>query len=124
MLDKAIKIALGNGWDCFGWEPALVSWSMRKSDDALRVKVRFGTKPPSIQTFIYSENDIIFNIDFAKALFGDEFYSYKCTTLAKDGEQACIKGECYEFSWQYHLKELAVSPDRLKYLSDYLEGRT
>jgi len=95
VLEKAIERALDGGWDMFGWKPALVSWSIRKSDGALRVNIRVGSNPPSVQTIVYSLEAVIFDLDFAKALFGEGL----------DGGRP---------AWKFRIQDLAISTDRLK----------
>ena len=108
VLEKAIERALDGGWDMFGWKPALVSWSIRKSDGALRVKTRVGSNPPSVQTIVYSLEAVIFDHSFAKALWP-----------RSDNLSKTALGSGY----QYHLQQLAISTDRLKYLSEFMEGK-
>ena len=54
---------------------------------------------------------IIFNHDFAKALFGEEINDeeYRYTS--------------YEIPmWQYHLQQMVISPNPIDYLRTWLEG--
>ena len=125
-LHKAIQYALDNSWDMFGWKPALVSWNIRKSDGALRVKTRVGTKPPSIMTLVYSEETVIFNHDFAKALAGGAVVCAKCGTLTeffREHPVTCACGEQGQVieAFDHFLTSIALSPNREKYLESFME---
>jgi len=54
-----------------------------------------------------SFDDLFFNhkYQFCKAFFGEEY----------------TEGECrWELDWQYHIKQLALSEDRLEYIGSFL----
>ncbi len=65
---------------------------------------------------------LIFNHDFAKALWGDEM------TCLLDGERMDVEAPCNEHGfkhptdyWQYHLMQMVVSEDPIAYLGEHLE---
>jgi len=60
-----------------------------------------------------TENDILFNKDFQKALFGGEMV---CRNLSNFGFNKIP-------AWQYHGFELLKADDRGKYLEDYLKSK-
>jgi len=70
-------------------------------------------------------NELLFNHDFAKSLFGDTPY---CTACEQKAINAFL---CRQFNngiteapaWQYHLQQLAVTEDRIEYLKDYLSNQ-
>lgn len=117
-MKTAINIALNNGWDMFGvrW----LEWAVDSEDKVLF----FG---PNHKHF----DEIIFNLDFAKALFGevDEWYTTKCTCGGNKmhvhgfdtHDNDCARPKANR-GFEYHLKQLALSPNRQKYLSEYVEG--
>ena len=55
---------------------------------------------------------IIFSHDFAKAFWGDEFIEKECGFN-------CGKVEEIE-AWQYHLQQMVLEPEPLKYLEKFL----
>jgi hypothetical protein len=54
--------------------------------------------------------DIIFSHEFCKAYFGEEKQFMDC----------CKEYDCETILWKYHIKQLALSEDRLGYLERYL----
>lgn len=97
VLEKAIQKAIDNGWDIlsstersgFNVGPSYYGgWFVQWSDD-----------PEDENTLIESDIEVIFNHDFAKALWGE--------APKRPG-------------WQYHLQQMVVADDPIKYLGDSL----
>lgn len=102
VLKTAIELALENRWDMFGWEPEdSHEWTVYLTYMTLNSPTDGATQHTK------SLNDIIFNHDFAKALFGDDHIDI-------------LGHQHIEYAYQDHLQQLAISTDRLKYLQDYL----
>lgn len=107
ILTKAIRKAIDGGWTGWSWPSSadLLKWRWEDYDR------------------VYSDGDyedyetinveaVIFNHDFAKALWGTEEMS---------------AGDLYEYGpytrtyWKHHLKQMVVSPDPIKYLGEHLD---
>lgn len=77
----------------------------------------------------YILETLLFNHDFAKALFG-EFDVFGCTADIYDMKKnkydeynhKCLY-DCVIPAWQYHIQQLALSPDRIDYLRNWLHDR-
>lgn len=110
ILEKAIQKAIDGGWtggkffnwsgDWMGEVPKLevtspfpnIAWLKYKTGG---VDVREETYPPSV---------MLFDHDFAKAFFGAHE----------------IQVEYMEPAWQYHLQQMVIADDPIKYLGDNL----
>lgn len=90
ILEKAVQKAIKNGWSWAVNERPIDSYG-----DLQGVKWLLGTE--SYKLFI-------FNHDFAKAVFGEEYIKYI------DGREMP--------AWMLHLKEMVVAEDPLDYLKD------
>lgn len=91
ILEKAIQKAVEGGWHS-EWE---------YSDNA-----------DIYQHFMidFKPEQYIFNHDFAKALWGDE--GFTSTGLRN------YRAEGVTRHWQYHLQQMVISPDPIKYLGE------
>lgn len=95
ILTKAIQKAVANGWQ--GSPNYNITWSAKDNAWVLP------------DTNYYS---IIFNHDFAKALWGEEmiWWGFPDTTHKK-----------YELlTWQYHLQQMVIADDPIKYLGEHI----
>jgi len=94
-LKEAIEIAVGNGWDAFGMVTAV------------------GFRPETV-IVNYGESQIIFDLGFAEALFqGQDGF------INSDEVQVGLG----KFTFKWHLQEMVLKKDRLKYLKEFLEKR-
>jgi hypothetical protein len=107
ILEKAIQKAIDGGWS-YG----------RITDLAVIIhngKVSFIPRNdvPSIEKIIYSH-------DFAKALWGEEpMRAYQWhRTISREGEDLIESGG--KHNWQYHLQQMVIAPDSIKYLGEHL----
>lgn len=57
---------------------------------------------------------VIFNHEFCKALWGEE--------LQTDYYVVFPDGEDYGKMWQYHLQQMVIAPNPIKYLGENLDG--
>ncbi len=116
ILEAAIKKAVKNGWDLFGWEKFQVvmggigMWS-RKSEDYISRK--YGE--------IYSDETIIFHHDFAKSFFVGELCT--CTPDTDTGGNIYHKPNCKITTpdWRCHLQKMVLEEDPIKYLEQFLK---
>jgi hypothetical protein len=105
ILEKAIQKAIDGGWDAYGWE---------RFQPIQMYGVFAGFVNPDDNTAgSLRTNDIIFNHDFAKALWGEDYSGFSGHT--KPGE----KIEDLE-TWQYHLQQMVVADDPIAYLGEHL----
>ena len=64
-------------------------------------------------------NDYIFSHDFAKAFWGESLIS-----LDERGNftKFMVDAKKYMITWQYHLQQMILEEEPLKYLEKFLEG--
>ncbi len=103
ILKLAIEKAVKNGWE------------YDQFDSLAKIEKNYGR----VQVVwdggrIDSINDIIFSIDFAKALWGEE----KITSMVA-GKMLTMAKRCLK-TWEYHLQEMVLAEDRLKYIEKFL----
>lgn len=111
ILEKAVQRAIDGGWknewdinytESMGWT-MVGKGKVKKADEGLTAKI----------TYMLSENDIIFDHDFAKALWGE---------TPPDEMLASVNGQIGTHfardSWQYHLMKMVIANDPIKYLGD------
>lgn len=110
ILEKAIQKAQKNGWnkeydishtDSMGWAMT-AKGKVKKSEIGLTAKI----------TYMISENDIIYNHDFAKALWGKDTLSPNYGDLEMLSEP--------DYAWEHHLQQMVIADDPIKYLGDNL----
>lgn len=117
ILEKAIQKAIDCGWDIFGTENQQIdvfesTYEDREDDD------NYYSDAPHDGLFLdirrngyFSVNDVIFNHDFAKALWGNN-----------EDDRMTIIGETdwrkWPLPWQYHLQQIVIAEDPIKYLEE------
>lgn len=107
VLKKCIEIAVENGWKT---EFLKEDWKM--ADGKGFPTVYWGKK----DAWMVGGESIIFSHDFCKALFGEKELEWESVEEHGDEYFRCP-------AWEHHIKELATSEDRIKYLEDYLTSR-
>lgn len=120
ILEKAIHKALHNGW-------RELSDPWRLFDTAEHIGEglwKFWCSGTWYQTTI---EPIIFNHDFAKALWGEEpkeyRISYKVTSDPSKTNtlEPSVSSKPSLYEWQYHLQNMVISEDPIKYLGDNID---
>lgn len=113
-LKQAIEKALDGGWTVFGDLPEITSWAIEQ--DTLAYYDSTGIK------FVRFE-EIIFNHKFAKGLAGTKRVCIECGKPYDFEKLACTSCLCgaYNEAWEVFLTSIAIAPDRLKYLKEYLD---
>lgn len=96
ILEKAIKKAIDGGWNFDHW---------RRRSGLVE-----GEKPNGD-----AETSLIFNHDFAKALWGED------RILGVDRCYRCLV-ERDPFAWQYHLQQMVIAASPIEYLGAHLDG--
>lgn len=111
VLEQAIRKAQANGW----WQEYAVKHT---SDLGWTVTLR--EKPQQTSggltanvTTLLSEYDILYDKDFAKALWGDEQIPLK-------PGQYVILGVGNMIAWRHHLKRMVVADDPIAYLAEHM----
>lgn len=93
ILEKAIQKAIDGGWKPFG-------------DARIKIAATVMHVLYAWQTFDTDwHNTIIFNHDFAKALWGTKVPAWSLDNSSLE-------------AWQYHLQQMVISPDSIKYLGE------
>ncbi len=120
IIEKAIQKAIDGGWK---GEPLANGWGLtdyRKpvvdSDGAIWQYDGDGDwNEVNAQSFI-------FNHDFAKALFGEELH-HETFIVPKELNKrfAGTKDLDVKPAWQYHLQQMVIAEDPIKYLGDNLD---
>lgn len=111
ILENAIQKAIDGGWD----QDYRVKFSFTNSDGSRRFTAR--TSVDDWDTYA----PIIFNHDFAKALWGEE--RGENVKVNKDGSISPIKaskpfGMYVIPAWQHHLQQMVIADDPIKYLGE------
>jgi len=111
ILTNAINVAIARGWKLpkYGykvWSPVSLLEPLVIIHTDYDMEVQFNNQA------------IIFNHDFAKALWGDLpeiAYQYHKSIFRKD-DQLIISGA--RLRWQYHLQQMVIADDPIKYLGE------
>lgn len=123
ILEKALQKAIDGGFGMNAWKNWEKAW-LQTDDYGYEIRISKGKNEKSIGWFP-SEYDIIFNHDFAKALWGEEELSDLCLcgqprdthpmmTLVKHGNAYNNRG------WKYHLQRMVIDPNPIEYLGRHL----
>lgn len=122
-LKPAIDRALANGWKI----PRMVgeTWKVYPSE----IAVVFETDLDGTVDSLFLEQ-ILFDVPFLKALFGEEKVCQHCGTVAEFFRGIPVTCPCGEQgqvieAWIYHGQQLVppTNPERLKYIGDFMEGK-
>jgi len=103
ILEKAIKKAVKNGWN------GLEMWSKTFSvscDKTKSLRNRVWIEYEDGDGEMAMLRDIIFDHDFAKAFWGEGLY--------------CVRPGNKSVAWQFHLQQMVLEKDTLKYLKQFL----
>lgn len=117
VLIKAIKRASDNGW-----KPTWVGYEdgYFKDDEHHWPLVWQAKRDPYIS---FKWESLIFNHDFAKALWGrpgDHPYMYEVNEYPNQKDPWQRSTQLYR--WQYHLQMMVISEDPLAYLGEHIDG--
>lgn len=111
ILEKAIQKAIDGGWK----GPFVTDY--RSTGIHQFDGVRYYNKVKATDF-----KSIIFNHQFAKALWGDEPYHHVASGDAqhnKNGEIIGVRAN-HEYNWAYHLQQMVIAEDPIKYLEENL----
>lgn len=118
ILEKAIQKAIDGWWDVFATEClqlTIFESTYKDRED----KDNYYSDAPHDGLFLdvrrhgyYSVNDLIFNHDFAKALWGEKKLVVPAKTFVWRPDPKIFGG------WQYHLQQMVIAEDPIKYLGE------
>lgn len=116
ILEKAIQKAIDGGL------PFDRSWSIDPSGRWVIINLPSGED--SIRSITHPYEQVIFNHDFAKALWGIDKHDIEFP-LDDYGSKDCgnCKGSFLDSPtrcWQYHLQQMVIAEDTIKYLGENL----
>lgn len=109
ILEKAIQKAIDGGWMPLKTTRPVVGWGADYSDafdEGEGVLIRALHARSNADYSFYSLRELIYNHDFAKALWGTEIEDP--TDWPNEQQQ----------EWQYQLKEMVIADDPIKYLGE------
>lgn len=101
ILTKAIHKATDGGWKP---ESRLQTFAMTKLIGTQIVEITDSYKD------LYFVESIIFNHEFAKALWGEEMVK----------EYHSVNVCCSQPAYAYHLQQMVIAPDAIEYLGEHL----
>ena len=123
IVQKAIRKALQQGWF-----PDFVELDSQSLFSVGRTAIYYRDKEGlRVQFFNGSFNDILFNQDFAKALWGEETVCRNCgTRYVRNMKTCCLPGNKYKFvvpAWHYHLYQILFLSEigKCHYLKKFLD---
>lgn len=117
ILERIIQKAIGNGWAVFDhfddgnselWELAETRNGFFLSLYTDLSEVREGRSVIAE----YHAYEIIFNHDFARALWGEDIFIRPPEDFNNDSSRYTLP------NWQYHLQQMVISEDPIKYLEE------
>jgi hypothetical protein len=130
VLTKAIGRAIAGGWHMFypkiiKFSTMVDSWGVDVGSDTKHIQFWLNWRPNShpetrFEHFGCSIEKVIFDHDFAKALFGEPYVmSHK---EAKEAGYMGGGGQMIDLvkgaGWQYHLQRMVVAENPIQYLAD------
>lgn len=111
ILEKAIQKAIDGGWKDLNSQ---VPIQMRNYADQVRIVKMSTNDDGMVGSEPFGLNEIIFNHDFAKALWGSE-------PMCPDLGETVDEGHYGAIPWfEYHLQQMVISEDPIGYLGDNL----
>lgn len=110
ILTKAIKDAVAGGWEPVeGIAVKLLDFDF--SENTNRVYLRYKRVTPIEEWSVYG---LIFNHQFAQALWGYKLKKVEQVLTQEAGQKLWINLD----GWQYHLQQMVIADDPIKYLGE------
>lgn len=113
VLEKAVKKAIDKGWEGKGskFKAWYIDSDFMNQTDVLAVRWLDPSGEDNFDQFtIFSE--LMYNHDFAKALWGDDETNLNVNYDAQKGTTRVLT------DWQEHLREMVIADDPIKYLGE------
>lgn len=113
VLEQAIQKALTNGWEHSGklsyiTPGCYIEWQYQDQITGL------------VDTLSEHFREVLFDHDFAKALWGEEPFA-RTTSPHPDYELSADVDELvYLTNWQYHLQQMVIAEDPIEYLAEHM----
>lgn len=107
ILEKVLQKAIDGGWITFATynvTDGLGAWATVKPEE--------GKEWQSKIIYWQPLESIIFNHDFAKALWGENLI------ISQHANNLGQVGSWHEPAWQYHLQQMVIADDPIKYLGE------
>jgi hypothetical protein len=121
ILTKAIEKALANGWNMFRFAGLVKSWNVNEQEFAYQSWLYGRIDDRLVYPLKVSLNDVIFSHDFAKAFFKVDC---RCECHKRHGilreEHSPVESCCKCADWEWHLQQMVLEEDPIKYLEKYL----
>ena len=115
ILEKAIQKAIGAGWK----QPCVVGVYRGLNHDVVTGELFACWQYKDLMPIVYSVTGLIFNHDFAKALWGEELVHETFVVPKELNERAAgTSSLAIKPNWQYHLQQMVISADPIKYLGN------
>lgn len=108
IIEKCIEIAIKNGWEMEYEVGKTSDIEVYRTDDFDGREGRLLIEPST--GFAREVEQVIFEHDFAKALFGN--------VVVVKNERSLVIAE--ETGWEFEIQMLALSEDRVDYLREFL----
>jgi len=128
ILEKAIQKAIAGGWDVFSTENHQIDVVLITLDMLDDPENYHNEAPHSgLTVYIrrngyYAPDEIIFNHEFAKALWSTrEMWTDERLSLNKQTCEYKTAILSNNKSWQFHLQMMVVALDPIKYLGEHLD---
>lgn len=117
ILEKAFKKATDNGWEPLG-DNIPISVTRWKGQGSIEIGL-LNDKPGAWGSWVRELEGIIYNHDFAKALWG-ESHQFTPKEVMDSGAKGSLKWGMRTIGWKDHLKDMVVADDPIKYLGEHL----
>jgi hypothetical protein len=118
ILTKAIDKAIAGGWNAETGDEYQVfarKYDINHKEEVVgRLFIR-SISSHSMSSYLHTPEQIIFSHDFAKSIWGEEILlAWGYSPMITVGEPHSTK----IFEWQYHLQQMVIADDPIKYLGD------
>lgn len=120
VLEKAIQKAIDGGWDILSRTEAEGFIVRRDAYD--NIFISFTSNPEDDEAFAQSNQEVIFNHDFAKALWS-EVRDLKDVQYVLELGKGEVTTPIYRLNmplWKWHLQQMVTADDPIAYLGENL----
>lgn len=123
ILEKSIQKAINGGWK-FNGDAEIIRFNLPWDHPVhttrtigRNIHLELKTKHGNAGTAVFDYIAIIFNHDFAKALWGEDEVRYRDIYPHDEWNASELLHNC---AWQYQLQQMVIADDPIKYLGDNL----
>jgi hypothetical protein len=115
IITKAIEQAIAGGWK----QPANLTFA---SHDEFVVYLDGLSTPSDMKWLKFKVNELLFNHDFAKALWGEIPPIETHQELNRFNDNMDLKFRYVQGTtmWEYHLQQMVIAEDPIKYLGEHI----